>query len=381
MSEEAEGKVYAYTPGLKVTKSIKITKERILPLLGTVLVKEGDRVTFDTIVAQSFTPGEPAILNAAPKINVQKPRLNEYMLKQVGDKIVEGEIIAQNIYFFGLMKKYLYAPFDGTLETISKYSGRVIVRGAPIPINVRAYVPGTIIEVIPDQGVIIETTASFIQGIFGIGGESFGEIHMITETENEPITGDMITSEHAGKILVGGSIVTVDAMKKANELGVVGIVTGGISSKDLTEFIGYEIGVAITGEEEINITIIATESFGEMPMAKHTFEMLKELEGSMASINGSTQIRAGVVRPEIMVPHLEEVEAVLSEESLDAGMTSGTRIRAIRAPYFGKLGKVVSFPTGLQPLETESKARVMEVEFDDGVRAIVPRANVELIVE
>ena len=204
MSEEAEGKVYAYTPGLKVTKSIKITKERILPLSGTVLVKEGDRVTFDTIVAQAFTPGEPAILNAAPKLNVQKPRLSEYMLKQVGDKIVEGEIIAQNIYLFGLMKKFVYAPFDGTLETISKYSGRVIVRGAPIPINVKAYVPGTIIKVISDQGVLIETTASFIQGIFGIGGESFGEIHMITETENEPITGDMITSEHAGKILVGG---------------------------------------------------------------------------------------------------------------------------------------------------------------------------------
>jgi len=381
MSEEAEGKVYAYTPGLKVTKSIKIRKDRILPLAGTVLVKEGDRVTFDTIVAQAFIPGEPEILNAAPKLNVLKPRLNEYMLKQVGDKIVEGEIIGQNIYFFGLMKKFLYAPFDGTLETISKYSGRVIVRGAPIPIDVKAYVPGTIVEVISNQGVIIETTASFIQGIFGIGGESFGEIHMITETENEPITEDMITSEHAGMVLVGGSIVTAEAMKKANEVGVVGIVTGGISSKDLTEFLGYEIGVAITGEEAINITVIATESFGEMPMAKHTFDMLKELEGQMASINGSTQIRAGVVRPEIMVPHLEEVEAVLSDENLDAGMTSGTRVRAIRAPYFGKLGKVFSLPKGLQQLETESKARVMEIEFDDGVIAIVPRANVELIVE
>ncbi|EMR73094.1 hypothetical protein MCGE09_00114 [Thaumarchaeota archaeon SCGC AB-539-E09] len=366
---------------MKVTKSIQIKKERILPLSGTVLVKEGDRVSFDTIVAQAFTPGEPEIINAAPKLNVLKPRLNDYMLKQVGDKIVKGEIIAQNIYLFGLMKKFVYAPFDGSLENISKYSGRVIVRGAPIPIDVKAYVPGIVVEVIPDQGVVIETTASFIQGIFGIGGESFGEIHMITETVDEPITGEMITSEHAGKILVGGSIVTAEAMKKANELGVVGIVTGGISSKDLTEFLGYEIGVAITGEEEINITLIATESFGEMPMAQHTFDMMKELEGQMASINGSTQIRAGVVRPEIMVPHLEEVEAVLSEENIDAGMTSGTRVRVIRAPYFGKLGNVASLPTGLQQLETESKARVMEVEFDDGARAIVPRANVELIVE
>ena len=86
-----------------MTKSIQIKKERILPLSGTVLVKEGDRVSFDTIVAQAFTPGEPEIINAAPKLNVLKPRLNDYMLKQVGDKIVKGEIIAQNIYLFGFM--------------------------------------------------------------------------------------------------------------------------------------------------------------------------------------------------------------------------------------------------------------------------------------
>jgi hypothetical protein len=381
MSKEVEGKVYAYTPGLKVTKCNRIKKKRILPISGTVLVKEGERVTFDTIVAHAFMPGDPEIINAAPKLKVPKQRLNDYMIKKVGDKVVKGEIIAQNIYFFGLIKKFVYAPLDGTLENISKYSGRVIVRGVPIPIDVKAYVPGTIVEVIPDQGVVIETTVSFIQGIFGIGGESFGEIHMITETVDEPITEDMITSEHAGKILVGGSIVTSEAMKKANEIGVVGIVTGGISSKDLTEFLGYEIGVAITGEEEINLTIIATESFGEMPMAQYTFDILKDLEGQMASINGSTQIRAGVVRPEIMGPPLEDVEAVLSEDSLDAGMTSGTRVRVIRAPYFGKLGKVVSLPTGLHQLETESKARVMEVELDDGMKAIIPRANVELIVE
>jgi hypothetical protein len=33
----------------------------------------------------------------------------------------------------------------------------------------------------------------------------------------------------------------------------------------------------------------------------------------------------------------------------------------------------------LQKLETESHARVLEVEFEDGKRAIVPRANVEMI--
>jgi hypothetical protein len=41
---------------------------------------------------------------------------------------------------------------------------------------------------------------------------------------------------------------------------------------------------------------------------------------------------------------------------------------------------VVELPSELRPLETESSARVLVVEFaDDSARAVVPRANVELI--
>jgi hypothetical protein len=51
----------------------------------------------------------------------------------------------------------------------------------------------------------------------------------------------------------------------------------------------------------------------------------------------------------------------------------------IRHPYFGTLGTVTNLPAPLQVLQSESKARVLEVEFEDGKRAIVPRANVEMI--
>jgi hypothetical protein len=345
------------------------------------MVKKGEKVDFNTIVARAFAPGEPDLLNAAPILGVSKETLSEYVLHKVGDEVKEGEIIAQNIFLFGLIKRYVRAPYDCTIESISQYSGRIIVRGANIPIEVTAYIPGEVIEVIPRQGVVIQSEASFIQGIFGVGGESFGEIKFIVESSDSPVTDDMITQEHKGKILVGGSYITVEAIRKAVDIGVIGVVTGGVNSKDLKDFLGYDIGVAITGEENCGITLIATESFGIMTMAKHTFALLKKLEGKIASINGATQIRAGVLRPEILVPHLTEVNVDETEQELDEGMTIGTRIRIIRAPFFGKLGKVSGLPTGLQKLETESMARVLDVEFDDGVTGTVPRANVEIIVE
>jgi len=53
----------------------------------------------------------------------------------------------------------------------------------------------------------------------------------------------------------------------------------------------------------------------------------------------------------------------------------------IREPYFGRIGRVTALPPELQKLETEAMVRVLEVEFDDGTRATIPRANVELIEE
>ncbi len=382
MADKVSGKqVHAYTPGLKLKKDVVVRKTRILPIFGEVLVEKGGRVDFDTVVARAYALGIPEIINAAPKLGVDKRQLHEYMKKKVGDELKSGDVLAENIFLFGLIKRYIYAPFDSTLESVSEFSGRIIVRGEPIPIEVKAYIPGEIIEVLPDQGVVIETRASFIQGIFGIGGESHGEIQLVVESNDRPITPELITSEHKGKILFGGTYITSEGMRSAVEMGVVGVMTGGIRSVDLKDFLGYDIGVAITGEEDCDITIIATESFGEMPMAGHTFDMLKELEGMVASISGTTQIRAGVLRPEIMVPFTKETSDEAPETEMEAGMMPGTRIRAIRAPYFGKLGVVVSLPVELHRLETESKARVVEVGFDDGVKAIIPRANVEIIVQ
>jgi len=93
------------------------------------------------------------------------------------------------------------------------------------------------------------------------------------------------------------------------------------------------------------------------------------------------QIRAGVIRPEVIVPLEEDVEIKESGEELKEGLIVGTYVRVIREPYFGKIGRVTALPPELQVIETEAKVRVLELELEDGRRVIVPRANVEIIEE
>jgi hypothetical protein len=187
----------------------------------------------------------------------------------------------------------------------------------------------------------------------------------------------MISAEDAGKVLVGGALVTKDALLKAIENKVEGIVVGGIRDTDLIEILGFEIGVAITGHEEIGLTLIITEGFGEMNMSNRTLTLLKEFEGYRVAINGATQIRAGVMRPEIIIPHDDKSE--VEEEEITGGMTAGTPVRLIRQPYFGMLGKVVNLIVKLQTMETGSKVRAVEIELESGEKVIVPRANVEIL--
>ena len=59
----------------------------------------------------------------------------------------------------------------------------------------------------------------------------------------------------------------------------------------------------------------------------------------------------------------------------------GSSVRIIREPHFGKLGRVTELPIELQELETEAEVRVLQVEFEDGEKTTLPRANVEVIEE
>ena len=373
---------HAYTPGLKVTEGMTIQKERRLPLEGEVLVEAGVTVKAEDVVAKADLPGNVQLLNVANLLSVPPEEVAEHMLKSVGAAVSEDEIIATTKGLFGLFKSQARSPIDGTIESVSDITGQVILREPPIPVEVKAYTDGTVTATLPNEGVTVETYGTYIQGIFGIGGETIGDLTVVAESSGDALTAEQIQPEHRDNILVGGSLVTTEAIQKAIQNGVKGIIAGGIDDADLRELLGYELGVAITGSEEIGITLVITEGFGSIAMAEQTFTLLKAREGMKTSINGATQIRAGVVRPEILIPFTPDAAASASNAADGAAeglLEVGSSVRIIREPHFGKLGRVTELPVELQNLETEAQVRVLRVELESGEQTTLPRANVEAI--
>lgn len=369
---------HAYTPGLTVTERTVVHRRRVLPLPGRVLVNSGDRVRADQAVARAELPGKVYPVNLANQLSIAPDEIKDYLVKKEGDTLEKGEILAENKPLIKWFKTEIASPITGTIESVSTVTGQVLLREPPRILDLLAYIDATVVETIPQQGVVVESSCSLVQGIFGIGGEIWGEIVVAVKAPDESLSPGHLSASMKGKIVVGGSFLSAETMTKAKELGVAGLVVGGIHDKDLRALLGYDLGVAITGTEQVGFTLILTEGFGTIPMAGKTFRLLSALTGQKASISGATQIRAGVIRPEIIIPKEPSAVSAVAPPQRE-GITIGDPVRIIRDPLFGRIGEVSALPPDLTKIPTESEVRVLEVKFPDGSRAVIPRANIEVI--
>ncbi|MGH7167536.1 MAG: hypothetical protein ACREII_03295 [Nitrospiraceae bacterium] len=375
---------HAYTPGLTVTERTVIRKPRLLPIPGTVLAKAGDRVRAETVVARAELPGKVHVVNVANLLGLAPDEIRDYLVKKEGEAVGQDEVIAENNPFLKWFKTEVRSPIRGKVESVSTITGQVLLREPPRPLERLAYVDGAVVDLHPGQGVTVETSCSMVQGIFGIGGETWGELVMAVDSPEKTVSASQLLPAMKNKIVVGGAFLGIETMKRAREIGIAALVVGGIHDKDLRELLGYDLGVAITGTERVGFTLVITEGFGTIPMAAKTFELLARHVGQKASISGATQIRAGVIRPEILIPQTTDSpgagpagRAVPATER--SGIRIGDHVRVIRDPLFGRIGLVTALPTDLRQIETESVVRVLEVKFADGTSAVIPRANVEII--
>jgi len=239
---------------------------------------------------------------------------------------------------------------------------------------------GTIVALDDGRGVTIENEVAFIQGIFGVGGERTGTIRILTECAERPVQESDIPMICKGDILVGGSSPSIAALQSAADRGAVGFVTGSIDDRTLSSYVGYDIGIALTGDEPVPMTLIITEGFGAIPIDRRIFEVLRAADGASASINGATQVRAGALRPEIITRALSAVECAAVTPSSARSLRLGSLVRLIRVPYFGLRGVIVDLPHDLVQIETGAWARVAKVRLNESQKeVVVPRANIEVV--
>lgn len=370
-----------YIPTLEVSDCSEVTKLRELPALGEVLVAVGDRVSAEDVVLRVMLPGEVEILRVGDTLGVEDA--SKFLKVRVGDVVTEGQIVAETPGLFGYFKEEVRSPISGTVEYFTEANNHLAVRGTATSLEVKAYISGVVNEIIPGRGVSVTAQASIIQGVFGLGGERFGEVLVLDVPTDHTVTkADLakIAVNLGGKIVVGGMTFTRDAFEYAASNGVVAIVTGSIDSAELRRILGYELGVSITGDEDIPFTLIITEGFGRLPIGELAMRLAKRLSGRRASVNGATQVRAGAMRPELIVsPAVESTEATISVPARSGDLQPGSRVRILCYPHYGSVGIVEDLPQQPEVIPSGAIVRVLRITVGSGEKVTVPRSNVELV--
>ncbi len=371
----------SFTPGLKISSNVSVTKLRELPVPGEILFKEGDRVKADDIVARAFLPGELHILRIAEKMGVEPFEVIRGLKVVVGEAVDATTLLCEHAGLFGLFKSRFFSPVEGVIELINEQTGHVAVRGPSRPIMVKAYIPGRVKSVSPGKSVVIESEAAMVQGIFGVGGERRGELKVLPVPNDKSLLPSDLPEKLKGLVVVGGTNPSLETIQHAANSGAAGLVVGSIDDQALAGYLGFEIGIALTGDEDIPMTLIATEGFGNISISERVISLLQKFDGKSASINGATQVRAGALRPEIVIDLDVQQTAMSKPESIkeQEGLYPGREIRIIRVPFFGKRAVVKSLPSETQKIETGAYCRVLEAQLEDGSLVTVPRANVEVV--
>ena len=259
-----------------------------------------EKINFDsgTIIMREIQDysAKPKTINIAKKLNIKPKLITRYLKKNLGDFVFAGDILASRVIDVqdGKHPMLVSVPTTGTIKKIDTEKGTVTIQYDKEPYLRYAGVYGKIAEIEPGHSATISFEGSTLKGIIGFGNEAWGRLKYLKEHK------DILQCNENEIVVIPGKI-DIRFLNKAEKQKVKGVIAASIDNKELVDFTGEEIGVALTGNENIPFPLILTEGFGDFMMDADYDNFFKQNEGNLIYINGHTQIRAGVTRPKMIV--------------------------------------------------------------------------------
>ncbi len=352
-----------YPVETRITPLTTIRRERLLPTRGQVLVRPGEVVGANDVVARCQLPGDLLVVDVARALGVRRERVGKFLRKAVGDPVQADELLAAPRGLLGRFRRGCRAPVDGRIAAIR--AGVVLIEAAASTLELTAHIRGQVTNVMPNLGVVISTSGALIQGVWGSGGEAGGVLKVLVDNPQKPLRARAIDVSCHGTLLVGGRLQDKQALQQAIEARVRGIIVGSVSAELIPDL------------RALPLPVLITEGFGTLPMSPYTFSLLQANLGREAMISADTQTRWDVKRPEVVIPL--RAEEMPQEKPGPMPLEVGTRVRVVYGPHLGAMGHVTDLPALPQVVESGGRLSVAEVELEKEGKVLVPLANLELI--
>ncbi len=300
-------------PVTHIVPLTKVRRARLLPTNGRVLVKAGQSVTASDVVAETRLQNKHILIDVQRDLNLTSAaETRDVIDRKLGERIQEGDVIAETGKLF---RRVVRAPASGVIVMIS--NGQVLLQADQPPFRLKAGMDGEVIEVLPEQGVLIETNGALLQGVWGNDKVSQGLLVNLAKSAGDELTPSRMDVGMRGAIGFSGWCGRPEALEIAAQLPLRGLILGSI----LPELIPMA--------EKMEFPILVLEGFGQIAINNIAYDLLAQ---TYNAISLSTRCR-GTVSP---APALKQ------------SLPCPPRQKAARKSIFTKLDK----PFGCNPLPT-----------------------------
>jgi hypothetical protein len=337
-----------------------IRRERALPISGKVLVRAGQSVSATDVIAEAVLSPEYILLDIARGLGMSPAKADRHLRCQAGDQLAEKDIIAGPV---GLGRRVIRCPRDA--KVILAGEGQILLEAMVKPFQLKAGMPGEVVELISDYGAVVETTGALIQGIWGNGGVAFGFMTVLAKSPDHVITPVEIDVGLRGAIVLGGYCNNPEVLKVAGELPLRALILSSIDSR------------LISAAVKCPIPVIVLDGFGQRPLNAVAHKLLTSNERREVVVNAENWDRYTGTRPELIIPLPAPSSVATPAETITFHLDQPVRI--LRPPLVNEVGIIVALK-GTTTLPGGLRTRVAEVRLDDGRSTLIPLANLEVIV-
>ncbi len=338
-----------------------VRRERLLPVPGRVIVRKGQKVAATDTVAEARLSPEHLLLDVRRGLKLSDIKADQAIQCKSGMKVAEGDVLAGPV---GLTRRVIRAPKNGRVVLVG--DGQILLEVENPPYELRAGLPGTVIELVDDRGVIIEASGALVQGVWGNGRIDYGLMYALARSPEETLTADRLDVSQRGSIVLAGHCDQLEVLKAASELPIRGLILASLDPALLHAAL------------RARFPIIVLDGFGHLPMNSAAFKLLTTNERREVAVVAESWNPYSGVRPEVFIPLPVQDELPLPAETDE--FVAGRQVYCIRAPYAGKIGIITEVLPGNTVLPNGLAAQVAQVQLEGDESALVPLANLELLL-
>ncbi len=347
-------------PVVHILPLTKIRRERLLPVPGKVLVRRGQKVGTNDVIAEAMLNPEHVLLNIARGLGLPEADADRHLKCRAGMQVAQGDVLAGPV---GVAKRVMRAPKDG--RVIVAGGGQVLLELDTPPFEVKAGMDGVVLALMGEHGAVIEAVGALIQGVWGNGRIEFGLMDAKLDSPNDEITPNTLDVSMRGSIILGGYCDDVEVLKTAASLPLRGLV---LSSMD---------AALIPWAERMRLPVIVIEGFGRRSLNLAAFNLLSTNERREVCLNAQPWDVYTGNRPEIVIPlpHSSEPELPLEADTFKVGQN----IRVISPPHLGDHGSIIDLLEGVIPMPSGISTSAAKIQLDSGEKAVLALANLEIV--